>query len=84
MSTCDCLSSSALHRHDPLFPHGGAAQYIGVAPQTLAVWKMTGKYGLPVIMVGRLCKYRKSDLDKWLASPPSAPLPSRKADADAA
>ena len=45
-----------------------AAEYLGVAPQTLAIWAMSGRYGLPVIHVGRLCKYRKSDLDKWLKS----------------
>jgi excisionase family DNA binding protein len=53
---------------DPLFPRVEAAEYIGVAPQTLAIWAMTGRYSLPYIRVGRLCKYRKSDLDKWLAS----------------
>lgn len=45
-----------------------AAGYLGVAPQTLAIWAMSGRYGLRFIKVGRLCKYRKSDLDKWLAS----------------
>ncbi len=43
-----------------------AAEYLGVRPQTLAIWKLTGRYNLPVIKVGRFCKYRKSDLDAWL------------------
>jgi len=39
-----------------------AAAYLGIKPQTLAVWKCTKRYGLPVVKVGRLAKYRKSDL----------------------
>ena len=45
-----------------------AAKYLGVASQTLAIWAMNGRYGLRFIKVGRLCKYRRTDLDKWLAS----------------
>ena len=43
-----------------------AAQYLGLAPQTLACWAMSGRYGLPYIKVGRLAKYRRRDLDKFL------------------
>ena len=49
-----------------LFTRDQAAEYLGVAPQTLAIWAMNGRYSLPFIRVGRLCKYRRSDLDKWL------------------
>lgn len=45
-----------------------AAEYIGVKPQTLAVWHTTHRYGLPLIKVGAKVRYRKGDLDKWLAS----------------
>ncbi len=45
-----------------------AAEYLGMAPQTLAVWASTGRYGLRFIKVGRIAKYRKSDLDAWLDS----------------
>ncbi len=43
-----------------------AAAYLGVAAQTLAIWKVTGRYSLPVIKVGRLTRYRRSDLDSFL------------------
>ncbi len=43
-----------------------AAAYLGLRPQTLAIWAMNGRYGLPHIKVGRLCKYRRTDLDKFL------------------
>ena len=45
-----------------------AAEYLGLAENTLAVWKSTRRYDLPVVMVGRLPRYRQSDLDSWLAS----------------
>lgn len=46
-----------------------AAEYLGLAENTLAVWKSTTRrYDLPVVMVGRLPRYRQSDLDSWLAS----------------
>ena len=44
-----------------------AAAYLGVAEQTLAIWKTTGRYSLPVVKIGRLAKYRKSDLDAFIA-----------------
>jgi excisionase family DNA binding protein len=43
-----------------------AAQYVGVKPQTLALWRSVGRYGIPVIKVGRLVRYRRTDLDAWL------------------
>jgi excisionase family DNA binding protein len=45
-----------------------AAKYLGVAPRTLAVWKSTKRYPLPVVKVGRLAKYRKSDLDAFISA----------------
>mgnify|MGYP000617678220 CR=1 FL=1 len=43
-----------------------AAAYLGVTPETLAVWHCTKRYPLPVIKIGRLCKYRVSDLDAFI------------------
>jgi len=51
---------------DPLLTRDQAAEYLGVKPQTLSVWACCQRYNLPVIKVGRLCKYRKSDLDAWI------------------
>ena len=44
-----------------------AAQYLGIKEQTLAIWKCTGRYSLPCVKIGRLVKYRKSDLDAFIA-----------------
>lgn len=43
------------------------AQILGVKPQSLAVWRLRGK-NLPFLRVGRLVRYRKSDIEKWLDS----------------
>jgi len=45
-----------------------AAHYLNITEGTLAVWLSTKRYNLPVIKIGRLAKYRKSDLDIFIAS----------------
>ena len=55
-------------RNAEILDTNGAAEYLGFKPQTLAIWRTTGRYGLPFLKLGRLVRYRKSDLDKWLAS----------------
>ena len=44
-----------------------AAQVLGVKTSTLAVWRSTGRYQLRYIKVGRLIRYRVSDLADFLA-----------------
>lgn len=44
-----------------------AAAYLGVSETTLAIWKCTGRYNLKVYKIGRLAKYKKSDLDAFIA-----------------
>ena len=45
-----------------------AADYLGLEPQTLAAWAVTGRYRLPMIRVGRNVRYRVADLEKWLSA----------------
>lgn len=45
-----------------------AASYLGVATNSLAVWRATKRYPLPYIKVGRLVKYRRADLDAFIQS----------------
>ncbi len=51
-----------------LLTRAEAAEYLGLRIQTLAVWAITGRYGLPMVKVGRSVRYRQSDLDAWLES----------------
>ena len=45
-----------------------AAAYLGVSDITLAIWKSTGRYSVRVYKIGRLAKYKKVDLDAFIAS----------------
>lgn len=49
-----------------LYTRKQAAEFLGVKENTLAVWHTTRRYDLPVVKVGRLCKYRLSDLLEFL------------------
>ncbi len=51
---------------NPLLTPPEAASYIGVSVDTLSVWRCTGRYNISYLKVGRLVRYRKSDLDAWL------------------
>lgn len=43
------------------------ARLLGVKPQSLAVWRLHGE-NLPFVKVGRLVRYRRSDIEAWLAA----------------
>lgn len=43
-----------------------AAEYLGVTAATLAVWACTKRYKLPFVKIGRLVKYRRSDLETFI------------------
>lgn len=43
-----------------------AAAYLGVQPQTLAVWACNKRYPLPYIKVGRRVMYRLTDLEAFV------------------
>ena len=53
---------------DELFSNIEAAEYLGVTPRTLEVWRCKKRFQIPFIKVGRLVKYRKSALDAFLES----------------
>lgn len=44
-----------------------AAIVLGAKASTLSVWRSTGRYNLPYMKVGRLVRYRLSDLAEFLA-----------------
>ena len=45
-----------------------AAAYLGVKPQTLAVWATKKRHELPFKKSGKFVRYIRSDLDRWLES----------------
>lgn len=43
-----------------------AAAALGLAPETLANWRVTGRYALAYVRCGRYPRYRVGDLLDWL------------------
>ena len=52
--------------NDKLLSRKEAAEMLGVKDTTLATWHTTNRYPLPVIKVGKLAKYRISDINRFL------------------
>jgi len=60
-----------IEKHQPvgdLLSVEQAAEFIGVASHTLDVWRCTKRHSIPYLKVGRLVKYRRTDLETWLTS----------------
>ena len=53
---------------DDLLTRAQAAELLNVQVQTLACWASSQRYQLPYIRVGRAVRYRRSDLNRFLAS----------------
>ena len=43
------------------------AELLNVKYQTLAYWRSSGRHDLPFVKVGASIRYRKADIEKWLA-----------------
>lgn len=48
--------------NEKLLTRKEAAEFLGLTEHTLAVWASNKRYDLPYVKVGRLVKYRYSDL----------------------
>lgn len=44
------------------------AERLGILTKTLDVWRCTQRYNLPYVKVGRLVRYRESDLEAFIES----------------
>jgi excisionase family DNA binding protein len=51
---------------DQLLTPEEVADLFDVSPQTLASWRTTGRYDLPFLKIGRLVRYRASDVEEFL------------------
>ena len=59
----------SLHHDAPeFFDTLKAAEYLNIQPQTLNAWRCLRRYPLPYTKVGRSIRYKKSDLDRFIAS----------------
>jgi hypothetical protein len=62
------ISAPSPHDDDPALDTRAAADYLGLKAGTLEVWRSTGRYDLAFEKRGRCVRYRKSVLDRFLAS----------------
>ena len=42
------------------------SEILGIEPATLAVWRCTNRYNLPYTKVGRLVRYRETDVQVFV------------------
>lgn len=59
--------SKIVERTRELLDEKQAAEHLTVSPGTLSVWRSTGRYNLPFVKIGRMVRYRLTDLDAWVA-----------------
>lgn len=53
-------------KYSDLLDRQAAAEFLGIKAQTLAMWAATKKHPLPYVKIGRLVKYRISDLEAFI------------------
>ena len=51
---------------DQLLTRKEAAKILGVKSTTMAHWTCVGRYNLPYVKIGRLVKYRSSDIQNFI------------------
>jgi excisionase family DNA binding protein len=44
------------------------AAYLDISPRLVRQWRTTGDIPAPAILPGRLTRWRRADIDAWLAS----------------
>jgi len=49
-----------------LIAHQTAAEYLGVSVRTLSCWRSIGYPLIPYVKIGRLIKYRVSELEQYI------------------
>jgi excisionase family DNA binding protein len=61
------MTTTSIPKSD-LLTREQAAEYLGIKPETLAVWLTTKRYNLPVVKIGRCVRYRLRDLEQFIES----------------
>lgn len=51
-----------------LLTENEAAAFLDTTAGTLQVWRSTGRYGIPFVKIGRSVRYKRADLEAWIAS----------------
>jgi hypothetical protein len=56
------------HTYPKLLDPPAAAEFLSISKITLAGWRCSKRYSLPYIKIGRLVRYKHSDLVEFLDS----------------
>ena len=60
------VNATSQEKANKLLTEKEAAEFLGLTPSALQVWRSTGRYSLQFIKLGFLVRYRESDLRHWL------------------
>jgi excisionase family DNA binding protein len=60
--------------NDTLLTPREAARLLRVKMHTLYQWNSSGRYGLPRVKVGRALRFRRADLESWIATRSARPV----------
>ena len=60
------MSTNVFTHADPMLSNRQAAEYIGITPHTLEMWRCNKRFLIPYIKLGGMVRYRLSSLDKFL------------------
>jgi excisionase family DNA binding protein len=52
---------------DEILKYAGAAELTKFAPQTLRAFVSRRRHGIPFIKIGRSVRFKRSQLEKWMA-----------------
>lgn len=56
------------HQKQKFYTPEQVSELIGVTVGTLATWRMTGRYNLPYVKIGRRVRYEAETVQTWLDS----------------
>lgn len=62
------MDTTAQHPIGESLTERQAADHLGVSPGTLANWRSSGAVRVPFVRLGRAVRYRRSDLERFLAA----------------
>jgi excisionase family DNA binding protein len=59
-------SQQPAHQAPRLLSTEQAAEFLDTRPNTLEVWRSTGRYNLRYVKIGRNVRYKQEDLEEFL------------------
>lgn len=61
------MPTTSTTKNDRLMDPAEVAELLGTTTGTLSVWRCTRRYHLPYVRVGRRVRYRRADVENFIA-----------------